>query len=240
MVDHNEFAQAVEGIDHYRILEVIDHHRLGSFSTPYPITFINKVVGSTSTIVASMFRETRTPLTRQLASILLCGILSDTLILKSATATEVDSDMADYLANITDLSIDAIGRDIMASASEAARLPADKMVRVDRKEYESSGKKLSVSQIELTSTVEIMERSAEVLEGLARLRAETGSYLAALMATDITKLESVLFLDSEGDLYPYVNFPSPEKGIYILKGILSRKKQLMPSLFEMVVKARER
>lgn len=240
MVDHNEFSQAVEGIDHYRILEVIDHHRLGSFSTPYPITFINKVVGSTSTIVASMYRETRTPLTKQLASILLCGILSDTLILKSATTTEIDADMADYLANITDLSIEDIGRDIMASASEAARLPADKMVRVDRKEYESSGKKLSVSQIELTSTVEIMERSAEVLEGLARLRAETGSYLAALMATDITKLESILFLDAEGDLYPYVNFPSPEKGIYSLKGILSRKKQLMPALFEMVEKARER
>lgn len=240
MVDHNEFAQAVEGIDHYRILEVIDHHRLGSFTTPYPITFINKVVGSTSTIVASMFRETRTPLTRPLASILLCGILSDTLVLKSTTTTEIDRDMAEYLANVTDLPIDEIGRDIMASASEAARLPADKMVRVDRKEYESAGKKLSVSQIELTSAAEIMDRSAEVLEGLARLRAETGCYLAALMATDITKLESILFLHAESDLYAYVNFPSPQKGIYILKDILSRKKQLMPTLFEMVEKALER
>ena len=240
MVDHNEFSQAVEGIDHYRIQEVIDHHRLGSFSTPYPITFINKVVGSTSTIVASMFRETRTPLTRQLASILLCGILSDTLVLKSATATEVDRDMAEYLASITDLSIEEIGRDIMTSASEAARLPADKMVRVDRKEYESSGKKLSVSQIELTSTVEIMDRVEEVLEGLAHLRAETGCYLSALMATDITKLESILFIAAENDLYNYVNFPSPRKGIYMLKDILSRKKQLMPAIFEMVEKAQER
>ena len=240
MVDHNEFPQAVEGIEHYRILEVIDHHRLGSFTTPYPITFINKVVGSTSTIIASMFRETRTPLTRQLASILLCGILSDTLVLKSATTTEIDRDMAEYLASITDLSIEEIGRDIMKSASEAARLPAEKMVRVDRKEYEASGKKLSVSQIELTSSVEIMERAGEVLEGLARLRGETGCYLAALMATDITKLESILFLSAEADLYGYVNFPSPRKGIYMLKDILSRKKQLMPTIFEMVEKAQER
>jgi len=240
MVDHNEFSQAVEGIDHYRILEVIDHHRLGSFSTPYPITFINKVVGSTSTIVASMFRETRTPLTRPMASILLCGILSDTLVLKSATATEVDRDMAEYLANITDLPIAEIGGDIMASASEAARLPTDKMVRVDRKEYESAGRKLSVSQIELTSTDEIVDRGGEILVELSRLRAETGSYLAALMATDITKLESMLFLAAESDLYAYVNFPSPQKGIYLLKDILSRKKQLMPALFEMVEKARER
>jgi manganese-dependent inorganic pyrophosphatase len=240
MVDHNEFSQAVEGIDHYRILEVIDHHRLGSFSTPYPITFINKVVGSTSTIVASMFRETRTPLSRQMASILLCGILSDTLILRSATTTEVDRDVADYLASITDLAIEAIGNDIMTSASEAVRLPIDKMVRVDRKEYESAGKKLSVSQIELTSTSEIMDRAQEVLLGLAALRAETGTYLAALMATDITRLQSVLFLDCAQDLYSYVNFPSPQKGIYMLKDVLSRKKQLMPALFEMVEKAQER
>jgi manganese-dependent inorganic pyrophosphatase len=240
MVDHNEFSQAVEGIEHYRILEVLDHHRLGSFSTVYPIMFINRVVGSTSTIVASMFRETRTPLAKAYASILLCGILSDTLVLRSATTTDVDREMAEYLANITDLSIEALGHDIMTSASEAARLPVEKMVRVDRKEYEESGKKLSVSQIELTSTVEILDRADEVLAGLKALRAETGSYLAALMATDITKLESILFLDAAPDLYSYVNFPSPQKGIYMLKDILSRKKQLMPALLEMLEKALER
>lgn len=240
MVDHNEFSQAVEGINHYRILEVIDHHRLGSFTTTYPITFINRVVGSTSTIVAGMYRETRTPLTRAMASILLCGILSDTLVLKSATTTDVDRDIAEYLASITDLNIAELGQDIMASASEAARLPIEKMVRVDRKEYESSGKKLSVSQIELTSSSEIMERAQEVLEGLAQLRMEAGCYLAALMATDITKLESTLFIDAESEFFSYVTFPSPQKGIYILKDILSRKKQLMPALFEMVERARER
>ncbi|HCO48318.1 MAG TPA: hypothetical protein DIT55_02320 [Spirochaetaceae bacterium] len=148
--------------------------------------------------------------------------------------------MAEYLANITDLSIEEVGLDIMTSASEAARLPVDKMVRVDRKEYVSSGKKLSVSQIELTSTAEIMERSDEVLEGLRQLRGETGCYLASLMATDITKLESILFLDAEKDLYNYVNYPSSKKGIYLLKDVLSRKKQLMPALFEMVEKAQER
>ena len=240
MVDHNEFSQAVEGIEHYQILEVIDHHRLGSFTTPYPITFINKVVGSTSTIVATMFRESRTPLTRQMASILLCGILSDTLVLNSSTTTEVDREVADYLASITDLVVEDIGRDIMTSASEAAGLPVEKMVRVDRKEYENSGKRLSVSQIELTSTDEIMKRTDEVLAGLALLRAETGTCLAALMATDITKLQSVLFLNAAPDLYSYIQFPSQRKGVYVLKDVLSRKKQLMPALFELVEKAQER
>jgi manganese-dependent inorganic pyrophosphatase len=240
MVDHNEFSQAVEGIQNYRIQEVIDHHRLGSFTTTYPITFINKVVGSTSTIVANMFRETQTPLSRELASLLLCGVLSDTLVMRSTTTTEIDHETAEYLASITDLDIEALGRDIMTSASEAARLPVQEMVRVDRKEYETAGRKLSVSQVELTSSLEIMGRAADVLEGLAKLRAETGCYLAALMATDITKLESILFVEGEKELLEYINYPSPQKGVYILKDILSRKKQLMPALLEMVEKARER
>jgi manganese-dependent inorganic pyrophosphatase len=128
----------------------------------------------------------------------------------------------------------------MTSASEAAGLPVEKMVRVDRKEYENSGKRLSVSQIELTSTDTIMKRTDEVLAGLALLRAETGSYLAALMATDITKLQSVLFLNAAPDLYAYIQFPSQQKGVYVLKDTLSRKKQLMPALFELVEKAQER
>jgi len=239
MVDHNEFSQAVEGIDHYHILEVIDHHRLGSFTTPYPITFINRVVGSTSTIVASMFLETKTPLSRQLASILLCGVLSDTLVLNSATTTDLDREIAEHLSSITDLDIQQIGHDIMSSASEAARMPVDQMVRVDRKEYTMKGKKLSVSQVELTSMDTMMGRVDEILAGLSKLRLETGSYLAGLMATDVTKLESVLFLDAEAELFNYVNFPSPRKGVYILKDILSRKKQLMPALFEMVERAIE-
>ena len=80
----------------------------------------------------------------------------------------------------------------------------------------------------------------EVLEGLAKLRMETGCYLAALMATDNTKLESMLFIDAESDFFSYVTFPSPQKGIYLLKDVLSRKKQLMPALFEMVERASER
>lgn len=240
MVDHNEFAQAVEGIEHYRVLEVIDHHRLGSFSTTYPIMFINRVVGSTSTIVATMYRESRTPLSREIASILLCGILSDTLVLRSATVTDVDRETAEYLAGITDLDIETLGADIMRPASEAARLPVDRMVRTDRKEYEEYGVRISVSQIELTSTEEILGRVAEIRAGLAALRAETGCYIVAMMATDITRLESVLFLDADKRFLPFLGWPSPEPGVYQLKEILSRKKQLMPALLEMVQKAVEK
>ncbi len=237
LVDHHEFSQAVEGVQSYRILEVIDHHRIGTFSTPYPITFINRVVGSTSTIITAMYRETKTPLDRRIASILLCGILSDTLVFRSTTTTEVDREMADYLASITDLSIETLGSEIMASASQAAQLPIDQLLRQDRKEYEVEGKKLTVSQIELTSSQELLARQDEVLQGLARIRAETGAYMAALMATDITRLESILYLDADKDLLQAIGYPMQQPGIYILKDVLSRKKQLMPALTEMVRKA---
>ena len=240
LVDHNEFSQAVDGVENYRVLEVIDHHRLGSFATKYPITFINRVVGSTSTIIAGMFREQRVPLPKNIASILLCGILSDTLILRSATTTEADREMAEYLANVCDLEIDGIGKDIMASASAVASRPASEIVRLDLKEYEASGKRLSVSQVEVSDTAEIMERKAEIAQSIAFLRREGGYYLSALMVTDITELTSLLLIDADREFLSLVGYPKVEPGVYVLKDILSRKKQLMPALFELVEKAIER
>lgn len=239
LVDHNELSQAVEGAENYRVLEVIDHHRLGTFSTRYPINFINRTVGSTSTIVASMYREARVPLPKPMASILLCGILSDTLILRSATTTDVDRELAEYLSNITDLDIEGLGTDIMGAASAVASKPAADIVRLDLKEYEASGRKISVSQVEVTDTAEIMERKAEILAALARVRAEKGCWLSALMVTDITELTSVLLVDGERELLGLINYPRSEEGVYILKDILSRKKQLMPALFELVERATE-
>jgi manganese-dependent inorganic pyrophosphatase len=237
LVDHNELSLAIEGVENYRILEIIDHHKIGALTTRYPITFLNRVVGSTSTIVASMYREARVPLSRPIASILLCGILSDTLVLRSVTTVDLDREMAEYLANITDLEIDALGKDIMSSASAAARLPAGEMIRLDMKEYEASGEKISVSQIEVTSTDELLERAEAILSALMALRTQKDSYLAALMATDVTRLTSLLFLDAEKGLMSLVGYPKASEGVFVLKDVLSRKKQLMPTLLELVEKA---
>lgn len=240
MVDHNEFSQAVDGIENYRVLEVIDHHRLGSFSTKYPITFINRVVGSTSTIVAGMYREQHVPLPSEIASLLLCGILSDTLILHSATTTDQDRETAEYLASLCNLEIEDIGKDIMASASAIASRPAAEIIKMDLKEYEASGRRLTVSQVEVSDTAEIMERREEIAAGLSRLRAEGGYYLSAIMVTDITELTSLLLVDADKEFLSLIGYPKTAPGVYVLKDILSRKKQLMPALFELVEKATER
>jgi manganese-dependent inorganic pyrophosphatase len=237
LVDHNELGQAVEGAENYRILEVIDHHRLGSFSTRYPITFINRVVGSTSTIIASMYRDAKIPIPRPIASLLLAGILSDTLILKSATVTDVDREMAEYLSNIADLEIDEFGHDIMVSASLVASKPVDEIVRLDMKEYTAADVTFTVSQVEVHSPDEILERSAEVLAELAALRTKGGHYFCALMVTDITELSSVLFVEGERDFVSLVRFPRLDEHAFELKDVLSRKKQLVPILIELTEKA---
>jgi len=190
-------------------------------------------------MIASMYREQRVPLPRAIASVLLGGILSDTLVLRSATTTDADREIAEYLASITDLEIDELGRDIMGAASQAARRPADEVIRLDLKEYDASGLRFSVSQVEVSDNAEIMERRQEILAELASLRAEKGYYLAALMATDVTELTSILLIDADKDFLSLVSYPKDAEGVYVLKDILSRKKQLMPAIFELVEKAQE-
>ncbi|HPE36120.1 MAG TPA: putative manganese-dependent inorganic diphosphatase [Spirochaetales bacterium] len=238
LVDHNELTQAVDGADNYRILEVIDHHRLGSFSTRYPITFINRVVGSTSTIVAGMFRDAKVPIPKPLAAVLLAGILSDTLILKSATATDTDAEQAEYLSNLTDLDLEEFGRDIMSVASLVGKKPVPEIVRLDMKEYDAAGTRFSVSQVEVNAPGEILERADEVLAELAILRAAGGHFFSALMVTDITELSSVLFVDGDRELLSLLRYPRVRDRVFELKDILSRKKQLVPVLTELTEKAR--
>ena len=237
MVDHNEPTQAIEGIEYYKILEVIDHHRLGNLSTRYPIMFINKVVGATSTIIANLFRESRVPLDRSIASILLCGILADTLVLQSATTTDTDREAAEYLSSITGLEIEKLGSDLMAAASMIGTRPADELVRMDLKEYSEQGASFTVSQVETEAPEDLVARKVEILSELAAVRAKGKRLFSALMVTDVTELTSLLFVDGEKAFMSALSFPKMDDKVYVLRDIVSRKKQLMPLLAELVEKA---
>lgn len=237
MVDHNEPTQAIEGIENYKILEVIDHHRLGNLSTRYPITFINKVVGATSTIITNLYREQRVPLDRPTASILLCGILADTLVLQSATTTDTDREAAEYLASITGLEIAILGKELMSAASQINNRPAEELVRMDMKEYQEQGAHFTVSQVETDTPEELVARKDEILAELARVKNSEKRLFSALMVTDVTELTSILFVEGEKNFIAQLSFPKLEEGVYVLKDIVSRKKQLMPLLAELVEKA---
>lgn len=234
LVDHNEPQQAVEGIEHYVIQEIIDHHRVSTFSTKTPITFINKPVGSTATIIANLYRENRVSIPKDMASILLCGILSDTLILQSGTTTDYDIQTAEYLSSITELDIQALGNDIIRSGSHIGGRSATDVIHQDMKDYTEGKLKFTVSQIEVDSTDEILTRRKEFLDELEMLRRSGGNLFNALLVTDITKLSSIMFIASEERFESKMNFPKREEHIYYLKDVVSRKKQLIPLLSELV------
>jgi manganese-dependent inorganic pyrophosphatase len=158
-------------------------------------------------------------------------------VLRSATTTEVHRDQAEYLATIADLEIAEVGEAIMQSASRAAAKPAAEIVRLDLKEYEAQGVRLSVSQIEVSDTVLVMEKREELRSALEAVRSEKGYYLSALMVTDVTELDSLLFLAADEDFLALVGYPREAEGLYLLKDVLSRKKQLMPAILELVEKA---
>lgn len=236
MVDHNEPSQAIEGIENYRILEVIDHHRLGNLSTRYPITFINRVVGATSTLITNRYREERIPLDRPTASILLCGILADTLVLQSATTTPVDLEAAEYLASITGLDIQSLGQDLMAASSTINARPADELIRMDMKEYDEGSLHFTVSQVETDAPEELVRRKGEILQELEGLRKAEKALFSGLMVTDVTELNSLFFVTGDRAFVSLLPFPKVEEGVYLLQDMVSRKKQLLPLLSEVVEK----
>lgn len=235
MVDHNELNQAVEGIENFKILEVIDHHRLGNLSTRYPITFINLAVGATCTIITNLYREQRVPLEKEIASILLCGILSDTLALQSATTTETDIEAAEYLSSITGLDIKALGHDLQNAANHINSLPAEELIALDMKEYTERKLSFTVSQIEIGSTEAMMQRKDEIGAALEQIKAGKNHLFSALLVTDVTTLDSLLFVAGNKAFTSLINFPVIAPGVYELKGIVSRKKQLMPLMAELVI-----
>ena len=232
MVDHNELSLAVEGIDQFRILEIIDHHKLGNPPTRQPVTFINRVVGSTATIVASLFGEQRVALTPKIAGILLSGIVADTLGLKSATTTDADRDTAHNLADLLDLDVEAFSKELFANSSHKGDWTVAEMLSVDAKSYEFCGRKFSVAQVESGTADELVARHAEILEGLERQCADRSLAFAALMVTDITALNSVLLAAGDQRLVASIPFPKLYDRTWLCRGILSRKKQLLPLLME--------
>ncbi|MDA3924593.1 MAG: putative manganese-dependent inorganic diphosphatase [Kiritimatiellae bacterium] len=232
MVDHNELSQSVEGMESYRILEILDHHRLGNFSTKYPITFINRVVGATSTIVANMYVEKRAVLKPDIAGVLLAGILTDTLILRSATTTDIDREMAEYLAGLVDLDVEKFGQEIFESSSNLKNLSLEDILGMDSKNYTACGKKFNVSQVEVNAGVGVWEGKEGALVSLRERCEKNGLYFAALMVTDIVALNSQLLIYGEDEFLRKMAFPRLDMNLYVCRDILSRKKQLVPLLIE--------
>ncbi len=233
MVDHNELSLGVEGLDQFHIIEIIDHHKLGNFPTHEPINFINRVVGSTATIVACLYQEHKASLTPAIAGLLLSAIITDTLALQSPTATDTDRNMAEYLSGLLNLEVADLAQDIFAHAARLTDLSTEKILSMDAKAYNEGGVSFSVAQIEAGTTAEIRARIPELLDALSEQCRLDKHFFSALMVTDITALNSLLLVAGEPRFIAKIPFPRMgEDNVFLCKGIMSRKKQLLPLLLE--------
>ena len=231
LVDHNELSQAVAGADQVDIIEVIDHHRLGNFHTELPIRFVNQPLGSTCSVVTTLYRQAGLEPGPQVAGLLLAGLLSDTVLLKSPTTTGLDLELAEWLGQRSGLDVEEFGRAIFAASSSLGAYPSVMaLLTTDFKEYETAGRRFGVGQVEVVTLEEFHERRAALSEGLAELCRERRLSLAGLLVTDIVTQGSLLLVRGDSDLLDLIAYPRLEGDLFELKGVLSRKKQLVPHL----------
>jgi manganese-dependent inorganic pyrophosphatase len=230
LVDHNELSQAVQGADEVEIIEIIDHHRIGSLATQQPILFRNEPVGSTCTIVADCYFRNQVELTPQIAGLLLAGVVSDTLNLTSPTTTARDAEILKQLETIAEVNARRFTEKLFASGSLLTLKPAPQAVTTDCKEYEENRVKFSVAQIEEVGFEQFWQRKEELLAALESYRAASKYHFSALLVTDVTTQNSLLLLVGDDKFVKRIDYPRLEAGVYELRDVVSRKKQLLPYL----------
>ncbi|MEZ4599000.1 MAG: putative manganese-dependent inorganic diphosphatase [Syntrophotaleaceae bacterium] len=235
LVDHNELSQAVAGADRVEILEVVDHHRLGNFHTDAPIRFVNQPVGSTCSVVAGLYRQAGLDPDPVGAGLLLAGLLSDTVILKSPTTTDIDRELAGWLGRLANLDIQEFGRSMFAAGSALSAYSTVKdLLLADFKEYQAGNRLFGVGQVEVVGFEEFYRVKEKIAEELSALRSSRKMTAAGLLVTDIVHETSLLLADGEAELPYLIGYPECEPGLYELKGVLSRKKQLVPHLLKVL------
>lgn len=232
LVDHNELTQAVAGAEEVPIIEILDHHRIGVAPTQQPILFMNRPVGSTSTIVADCFRQARIPIPNPVAGLLMCGMISDTLNLTSPTTTAVDREIMQELSKICGVKPVDLANEIFSVGSPLLTLSTKEVITADCKEYDERGIVFSVSQIEEISFAQFEKQRAVLLDELERYRASHSYFFSTLLITDVNTQNSILLVRGSESFTRLIDFPEDGLHAWKLDGIVSRKKQLLPYLTE--------
>ena len=236
LVDHNETSQAVANIDEAEILEIIDHHRIGSLETIGPVYFRNQPLGCTGTIIYQMYMEKGVEVTPQMAGLMCAAILSDTLVFRSPTCTQVDKSTALILAEIAQIDVEEFAQKMFEAGSNFANKTEEEILNQDFKIFHSGDYTFGVSQISALSRTELDKVQARVVPLLDKMQVEKQLDMLFVMLTDILN-ESTYLIYSGAEAASIAasayNLPQSKDGI-MLKGVVSRKKQLIPELINVI------
>lgn len=230
LVDHNERSQAASGIDEAEVMEIIDHHRIADVSTSSPIRFLNIPVGSTATIVTTQFRNNDIPIPEGIAAVLLSAIMTDTVILKSPTATPVDEEQVKYLSELLGVDPIEFGLQVFQCRGEDATMSVDKLVDADSKEFNIADVSLLISQHETVDLKTLLEREDEIRTYMKQLVEDKHYDFVLVLLTDILAEGSQFIVEGNHRLIDRVFGIDTSEGSVWMPGILSRKKQVASRL----------
>jgi manganese-dependent inorganic pyrophosphatase len=230
LVDHAEQAQSVAGVEQAEIVEILDHHHVGSIETRVPVMATFDPVGSTSTLVVERFRQSGMEPTPEVATMLLGAILSDTIILNSVTTTQRDRDVVSYLERVLALDANELGREMFEATADVSEVSAEEIISRDAKEYQvGSGHTICIAQVEVVGRG-LLDRSAELLDAMRRAREEQGLALFALMITDVLSKGTDLLVAGNVAGVARTFAADAQDSRIELPGVMSRKRQVAPKL----------
>lgn len=231
LVDHNSYEQSAIGLDEASILEIVDHHNIGTIGTNAPISFRNMPVGSTNTIIYVMYKENNVSISREMAGLMLSGILSDTLVLTSPTTTDMDREVVNDLTNIVDIDYKKYGFDMIKAGTSLKGKTKDEILHTDFKVYSIDHKNVGLAQIFTTNIDEVEEDLQEYIDLLNTTSEEDNLYFVALFVTDIINNGSYVIYSKRGETIIKNSFGLTNiKELSFLPGIVSRKKQVVPEI----------
>ncbi|RJG20767.1 manganese-dependent inorganic pyrophosphatase [Paenibacillus thiaminolyticus] len=237
LVDHNERQQSANDIDQVQVLEVIDHHRIANFETSGPLYYRAEPVGCTATILNKMYKENGKTMSKNIAGLMLSAIISDSLLFKSPTCTEQDVAAARELAAIAGVDAEKYGLDMLKAGADLSDKSIEELLSLDAKEFTMGSAKVEIAQVNAVDVNDVLSRQAEVEAALSDMIAKKGLDLFVFVVTDILNSNSVaIALGSKSDAVEKAYNVSLENNTALLKGVVSRKKQIVPVLTDTLSK----
>ena len=233
LVDHQEKSQSVDGLDEAEILEIVDHHKIGNINTSMPINFRNMTVGSSNTIIYFMYEEANVKIPKDIAGIMLSGILSDTLCLQSPTTTDLDKEVVSNLSKIAEVNYKDYAFEMFKAGTSLEELTKEEVIKSDFKTFPYDDKKFAVGQIFTLDFDTIFNELDSYLEKLEEIKLREGYEFILILVTDILKNGSyVLYTKNNEELMKQIFKIEEIKEAYYIDGIVSRKKQVLSLILE--------
>ncbi|WP_243297350.1 manganese-dependent inorganic pyrophosphatase [Bacillus litorisediminis] len=237
LVDHNERQQSVSDIDQVRVLEVIDHHRIANFETSDPLYYRAEPVGCTATILLKLYKEKGVEIRKEIAGLMLSAIISDSLLFKSPTCTDEDIAAAKELAAIAGVDAESYGLNMLKAGADLSEKTIKELISLDAKEFQMGSAKVEIAQVNAVDVNDVLSRQAEVESELNKVIAEKNLDLFFFVVTDILNNDSVgIALGDKASAVEQAFGVKLDDNKAILKGVVSRKKQIVPVLTDVLSK----